>query len=126
MKFSFLPFHKVYSVVRVSREKGDLRLYFFYAGNSESKERMLIDAQVMKAAHDNLPTKSTLTVNRLLSIPSLSTMGKVCLDQSLNRIIEVHYLDLPRSLKFLLWSVGISVGAKRFQVERSLLAKFDS
>lgn len=126
MKFMFLPYYKVYSIERVYREKGDLRLYHYCATNPESRETMLTDAQVIKALHDNLPAESTLTLENILSIPSISGMGEDRLDQALNRITKMHYHIVPDSMKFLLWSSGIWIGTKRFRLEETRLAKLSS
>lgn len=123
MKFMFLPYYKVYSIRRVYREKGDLRMYHYSATNPESREMMLTDAQVIKALHDNLPAESTLTLENALSIPSVSAMDEDRLDQALNRIIETHYHNLADSMKHLLWSSGIWIGTKRFRLEEARLAR---
>jgi hypothetical protein len=86
---------------------------------------MLIDANVMKAVHENLPTETTLTLDNLLSLPGISAMGNNNLDQSLNRIMKLHYHDLPQSEKFE-WARWISIGGKSFRLEETRLAQLGS
>lgn len=126
MIFLFLPYYKVYSIKRVRREKGDLRLYHYRASNPGAREMMLTDAQIMKASHDNLPNESTLTLKVLLSVPSISAMGEDCVDRALRRITEIHFLSLSDSMKFLLWTSGIWIGTKRFRLDETRLAELNS
>ncbi len=124
----FFPYFKVYSIKRARREKkGGLRFYHFCAPNPESREMLLVDVEVMKAFHDTLPDHSLLTVERLLSIPAISRLGKMCLEESLNRILELHYRDLSYvDNRRLVWAKGMWIGAKCFRLEEAQLAKLES
>lgn len=109
MRSRGFPYHKVYAIKIVRREKNELKLCHYYASTPESKDMMLTDALVIKAVHDNLQTETTFTLERLLSIPSISWMSKDSLDQSLNRIMAVHYYGLLFDRRF---QRSICIGAK--------------
>jgi hypothetical protein len=119
----FLPFETVYSVAIATRKNDDLLFHHYHASNLRSRQRILIDAEVMKAVHDNLPTKSTITTDSLLSIPNIAIPGKASLAQSLKRIRELYRLDLVergfdrQEIREELSEEGVLIGSKTFLFE---------
>ena len=120
---SFLPFQRVYSVAIATRRNDDLLFHHCHANNLRSKQKILTDAKVMKAMHDNLPTKSTITIDGLLSIPNIAMLDKASLNQSLRRIRELYRLDLVeraydrQEIRDELSEEGVLIGSKIFLFE---------
>ena len=120
---SFLSFQTVYSVAIATRRNDDLLFHHYHSSNLRSKQKILTDAKVMKAMHDNLPTKSTVTIDGLLSIPNIAMLDKAGLSQSLRRIRELYRLDLVeraydrQEIRDELSEEGVLIGSKIFLFE---------
>ena len=117
LKYSFLPYSKVYSVKRMFRQRGELRIYHFCA-DELNKRKISLDCKVMKLLYDNFPNrKNSLNKGTLASFAKKVGIQKAQILASLKRILDLYQLHIPRSLKFAFPENSFAIFSKRFYLE---------
>lgn len=116
LKSHFLPFAKIYSIRRVYREKGELRLYHFCA-DDKNKERIKLDCKIIKAVYDNFPSNARLGPQAVGSLVKNTGLDNGCVTSSLRRILALYQLGIPQVFKHIFSDNGFEVFSKKYHVD---------
>ena len=115
LKFSFLSYAKVYSIRRVYRQKGRMRIYHFSA-DEETRKKIRRDCNVMQVLYDNFSSGTHLRWNNALeSLASKVGMGKDAFLSSMQRIISLWQGRIPRVFTHFLPEGSFEIFSKRFR-----------
>ena len=115
LKFSFLPYEKVYAIKRLFRGKGELRFYHFCA--SEKARRSIVsDCKIIKIIYDNLPNEAHLDRKTVATLADKIRLSQEEISYSLQRILNLYQLEIPRGLRIYLPNNMLQIFSKTFFV----------
>lgn len=96
--YSFLPYHKVYSIKRTYREKGSLRLYHFFS-DADNRKIITHDIRIMKLLYDTFPSQTCITLEDAASLACKASINNEVILHSIGRIVNLYQLHVPPSLR---------------------------
>jgi len=120
LKYAFGAFDKVYSIKRSYREKGDLRLYHF-CSSANNKEKIKMDCKVMKLLYTDYSDETYLDKKTIVSFVDRTKMNKEEFLCSLERILKLYQIQIPRSLRRYFPNNIFRIFSKQFHIDLKIL-----
>lgn len=115
LKFSFLPYEKVYAIKRLFRGKGELRFYHFCA-SEKARQSIGSDCKIIKIIYDNLPNEAHLDRKTVATLAHKIRLSQEEVSYSLQRILNLYQLEIPRGLRIYLPNNMLQIFSKTFYV----------
>lgn len=116
LKFSFLPFGKIYSIKRLFRGKRGLRLYHF-CSNERSKKHIRLDCKIIKILYDHFPRETRVNKEVVIYLADKTKLSEAEIETSLERILDLYQLQIPLGLRSYFPKDFFVLFSKRFKVD---------
>jgi len=116
MKFAFLPYKKVYRIKRLFRGKGELRFYHFCV-SEKARKSIGFDCKIIKTIYDGFQNEAHLDRKTIATFAHKIQCSQEELSYSLQRILDLYQLEIPRGLRTYLPDNMLQVFSKTFYID---------